>query len=417
MSDTPKKNSSLFHKLAPGILIAATGVGAGDLITASIAGSNVGVVIAWAAVIGGVLKWTLNEGLARWQLATDTTLLEGWNDRLGTPVRWVFITYLLIWSVFTGGALISACGVAGAGIYDLGLSAQHAKIIWGIVHSLLGLTLVWIGGFALFEKLMSVCIGIMFCAVMVTAVMIKPDWSAVATGIIKPTFAKTDTKFILGVLGGVGGSVTLLSYGYWIREAGRNGMSGLRDSRLDLAIGYTMTSLFGVAMLMIGSRLELQPGSENIANELAAQLEGVMGPFGKWLFLFGFWGAVFSSLLGVWQSIPYLFADFMLIRSGANANQRRDIDYTKTKAYRAFLIALAIVPLVMMNLSLQKVQIYYAVMAAMFMPFLAGTLLIMNNRTKWVGRQYKNGILTNALLILTLLFFGYIGYTKLMPSG
>jgi Mn2+/Fe2+ NRAMP family transporter len=413
MSDSEHKKSGLFYRLAPGILIAATGVGAGDLITASIAGSNVGVVIAWAAVAGGVLKWTLNEGLARWQLATDTTLLEGWNDRLGAPVRWVFVTYLLIWSVFTGGALISACGVAGAGIYDLGLSAQNAKIVWGIVHSILGLTLVWVGGFALFEKLMSVCIGIMFCAVMVTAVMIKPDWSAVATGIIIPTFKTTDTKFVLGVLGGVGGSVTLLSYGYWIREAGRKGMSGLRDSRLDLAIGYTMTALFGVAMLMIGSRLKLEDGGENVAIELAAQLEGVMGAFGKWLFMIGFWGAVFSSLLGVWQSIPYLFADFMLIRSGADAEARQNIDYTKTKAYRAFLIGLAIVPILMTNISLQKVQIYYAVMAAMFMPFLACTLLIMNNRTAWVGRHYKSGILTNALLTLTVLFFGYVAYVEI----
>ncbi len=414
MAELKSKKSSLFHKLAPGILIAATGVGAGDLITASIAGSNVGVVIAWAAVIGGVLKWTLNEGLARWQLATDTTLLEGWNDRLGTPVRWVFITYLLVWSVFTGGALISACGIAGAGIFDFGLSAQSAKIVWGIFHSLLGLTLVWIGGFALFEKLMSVCIGIMFGAVIATAIMIDPDWSAVAGGIVKPTFAKADTKFVLGVLGGVGGSVTLLSYGYWIREAGRKGMGGLRDSRLDLAIGYIMTSLFGVAMLIIGSRLELKPGSEGIALELAAQLEGVMGTFGKWLFLFGFWGAVFSSLLGVWQSIPYMFADFMLIRSGADSKTRRDIDYTKTKAYRAFLIALAIVPILMMNLSLQKVQIYYAVMAAMFMPFLASTLLIMNNRTQWVGKQFKNGILINTVLALTVLFFGYVAYLKMV---
>ncbi len=416
MADTPTKRSNWFYRLAPGILIAATGVGAGDLISASIAGSNVGLIIAWAAVAGGLLKWTLNEGLARWQLATNTTLLEGWNDRLGAPVRWVFGGYLLLWAVFTGGALISACGVAGTGIYDLGLSPNHAKMTWGIVHSILGLVLVWIGGFGLFEKLMSVCIGIMFCAVVITAVMIKPDWSAVASGIFKPTFRDVDPKFLLMVLGGVGGSVTLLSYGYWIREAGRRGVEGLRDSRRDLVVGYAMTSLFGVAMLIIGSRLDLKPGSENIALELAAQLEGVMGAFGKWLFLIGFWGAVFSSLLGVWQSIPYLFADFMLINSGATAEQRDKVNYTKSTAYRAFLIGLAIVPILTTYLSLEQIQTYYAVMAAIFMPFLAGTLLIMNNRTAWVGREFKSGILINTMLVLTLLFFGYLGYTKLWPA-
>ncbi|NOX58696.1 MAG: divalent metal cation transporter [Planctomycetes bacterium] len=399
------------------MLIAATGVGAGDLITASLAGSAVGVGIAWAAVAGGVFKWTMNEGLARWQLATGTTLLEGWNDRLGATVRWVFFCYLMVWSLFTGAALISACGIAGAGIYDFGLEPSQAKLIWGVFHSLVGLALVWIGGFALFEKLMSVCIAVMFCAVMVTAISIKPDWSAIGSALLNPTFGnanetKESIKHVLGVLGGVGGSVTLLSYGYWIRETNRKGIEGVRACRLDLAVGYGMTSLFGVAMLVIGSRLEVTKSGEDIVIQLAAQLEGVMGAAGTWLFLIGFWGAVFSSLLGVWQSIPYLFADFMLIRSGASADERRKIDYTKTKPYRIFLVALAIVPMVMINHSLRDVQIYYAVLAALFMPFLAATLLIMNNRTAWVGRKYRNGLLTNAILIITLLFFGYVGYLK-----
>jgi len=41
----------------------------------------------------------------------------------------------------------------------------------------------------------------------------------------------------------------------------------------------------------------------------------VVGPAARWAFLVGAWGAVFSSLLGVWQSVPYLFADcWRLIR-------------------------------------------------------------------------------------------------------
>jgi len=73
--------------VAPGILIAATGVGAGDLLTGSLAGSAVGLVILWAAAVGAVVKWFLNEGIARWQMATGTTLLEvgprTWAARFG----------------------------------------------------------------------------------------------------------------------------------------------------------------------------------------------------------------------------------------------------------------------------------------------------------------------------------------------
>jgi Mn2+/Fe2+ NRAMP family transporter len=51
--------------LGPGLLVAATGVGAGDLATAAFTGSHVGVAVLWAVVLGALLKFVLNEGLAR----------------------------------------------------------------------------------------------------------------------------------------------------------------------------------------------------------------------------------------------------------------------------------------------------------------------------------------------------------------
>ena len=92
-------------KIVLGLLVAATGVGAGDLITASLAGSNLGLVILWAAVAGALLKWVLNEGIARWQMATSSTFLEGWVKHLGGIVRWVFFAYFLAWSYIVVGAL------------------------------------------------------------------------------------------------------------------------------------------------------------------------------------------------------------------------------------------------------------------------------------------------------------------------
>ena len=114
-TDKPKR-IVWFGALAPGILIAATGVGAGDLMTASLAGSAVGIAIVWAACAGAVLKWFLNEGIARWQMATGTTLLEGWVTRLGRWIQWVFLVYLVVWTFVTGGALVTACGVAATGL-------------------------------------------------------------------------------------------------------------------------------------------------------------------------------------------------------------------------------------------------------------------------------------------------------------
>ena len=45
---------SAFSLLIPGILLAATGVGAGDLLTASMAGSEVGLAVLWAVLAGAI---------------------------------------------------------------------------------------------------------------------------------------------------------------------------------------------------------------------------------------------------------------------------------------------------------------------------------------------------------------------------
>jgi Mn2+/Fe2+ NRAMP family transporter len=397
-----------FHAIAPGILVAATGVGAGDLMTASLGGSAIGLAILWAAVAGALLKWFLTEGIARWQMATGTTLLEGWVTRLGAWMQWVFLGYLLVWCFFTGGALVSACGVAGTGLFPLSEDPQTSKILWGVLHSALGLALVLIGGFKLFERLMAACIGVMFVAVLVTAFACKPDWAAAASGLVIPTIPEGGTGWVLGLMGGVGGTLTLLSYGYWIREEGRSGESGMRACRLDLLVGYSMTAIFGLAMVLIGSTVEISGGGARVAPVLADQLGGVLGPAGRLLFLVGFWGAVFSSLLGVWQSIPYLFADFMALRRGDDQATRDATDFAGTFGYRACLIGLAVFSLPVLFLSVKQAQLAYAVLGSLFMPLLALTLLILNNRSDWVGERFRNGWAANAVLGFTLLFFGWI---------
>ena len=409
---TQKKRFFWLAAFLPGILVAATGVGAGDLLTATMAGSEVGLALLWAAVAGALLKWTLNEGIARWQMSTDTTLLEGWLLRLGSWIQWLFMPYFFLWTFMVGGALVSACGVAGASLLLLG-DLETSKIIWGIVHSLAGLALVWWGGYKAFEKTMAACITVMFVGVLLTAVLIGPDWEAVLRGVLIPTIPAGSTPWILGVLGGVGGTVTLLAYGYFLREIGRKGEEGLKVSRIDLGVAYALTALFGMAMIIIGSRITIEGGGTGLFLEIAGQLSLVLGPAGKWLFLVGAWGAVFSSLLGVWYVSPYIFADFISLRRGLALGEHRNLDLPKTWSYRAYLIGIAIVPLVLLWFSVQRIQLAYAVMGALFMPLLALTLLIMNNRETWVGGNFRNRWFVNPALVVTLLFFTYIGIRQL----
>jgi Mn2+/Fe2+ NRAMP family transporter len=406
--------------IGPGLLVAATGVGAGDLLTASIAGSRAGLAVLWAALAGGLLKWTLNEGIARWQLATGTSLLAGWARYLPRWVPWVFGAYFLLWTLMVGGALVNACGVAATALLPLG-DPGTSKIIWGILHSAAGFLLVRIGGFQLFERAMSSAVALLFGGVVLTAALLVPDWGAVAAGALVPALSFDALPWTLALIGGVGGTVTLLSYGYWIREAGRAGEAGVRTCRIDLAVAYTMTAVFGMAMVIVGTRIHVEGQGIGIALSLADQMGLILGPVGRWAFLIGFWSAVFSSLLGVWQSAPYLFAD---VRRGcrddrSDRSDRDGVELSATRAYRGYLIVVAVAPLPLLWFSVTQVQLAYAVLGALFMPFLALTLLLLNTRADLVGARFTNSAPINAVLVAIVLLFLAMGGLQLagwMPS-
>ncbi len=405
--------TGLFRLLAPGILVAATGVGAGDLATAAFTGNKLGVAVLWAVVAGAGLKFLLTEGLARWQLASGSTLIEGGARHLGKPFQIFFLVYLIFWSYFVGAALMSACGAAGHALLPLFDSPRTGKIVYGLLHSGAGMGLVYLGGFRLFEKVMGVCIGLMFLTVVTTALLLSPNWGEVLSGLLLPRvpdLAGEGLPWTIALMGGVGGTVTMLAYGYWIREEGRSAPEDLPACRIDLAAGYTMTALFGMSMVVIGAATKIEGSGVSLIVDLGNRLEASLGAAGKWTFLVGAWGAVFSSLLGVWQSVPYLFADsWQLARRGSGT--ARVVD-TRSAPYLGYLLALGTIPAAGLWDGFRQIQQLYAIVGAAFMPVLALTLLWLNGSSRRVGSM-RNRFVTNLLLAATLLFFVWASWLGL----
>lgn len=388
-------------------MLAATGVGSGDLVTAALAGNKVGMALFWTPILGASLKYVLTESLARVQIGTEETLLFSWTHHLGHWIRWVFLGYLLIWSFMVGGALIGACAIAGDALF----SFTHSKIFWGVFHSLLGFALVRFGKYDLLEKIMAGFVFVMFNSVILCSFFILfSHGDLVFQGF---TFwPKTDaTNYILGVMGGVGGTLTVVSYGYWMIEKKRKGKNGLLACRRDLAFSYALTGLFSFSMLIIGAYLRgVSFDKTSFALAVAGGFTQLFGPWGGKLFLIGFWATVFSSLLGVWQGVPYIFADFMQLTS--KHRNRKKLE--QTSHYLFFLIGLSIVPLISLKVKFVAVQMAYAVLGAFFMPILATTLLILGNKKSLLKKEFRNSMVENACLILTLGFFAYMTLNKLM---
>ena len=391
------------RSIGPGIVIAATGVGAGDLIAASVSGASFGTTILWAAVVGALFKYVITENLARWQLVTDTTLLEGWIQRLPRFVSVYFLLYLLLWSFIVAGALIAATGLAAHALFPA-LSVEA----WGVLHSILAVIIVWFGAYRHIERLMKILIAIMFIVVILCAALLLPSATDLLSGIFVPSLPEGSIVFVLGVIGGVGGSVTVLSYGYWIREKQWKGKAYIQQCRIDLTVAYALTGLFGIAVMIIaaGVQPEVIKGSKMIL-AVADHLEANVGEFGRWLFLLGFWGAVFSSMIGVWDGVPYLFTDYVHTSRKQNGTGI-DTDYSKTRYYRAYLLYLALPPMILLTVGKPVwIVVIYSVAGAFFMPFLAVLLMHMNSRRDWLG-TFRNGYATNAVLVLTIILFGYL---------
>src|SRR5690606_34076093 len=152
------------------------------------------------------------------------------------------------------------------------------------------------------------CIALMFVTVLTCAALVLPDAPGLLADMFKPSIPDGAVTSVLSVMGGVGGSVTIMSYGYWIREAGWKGASMLRTMRWDLGVSYALTALFAMSVIVLGAgvRPEVIQGN-GMAVAFAEQLVPYAGQVGKWLFLLGFFGAVWSSMLGVWHGVPYLF--------------------------------------------------------------------------------------------------------------
>ncbi len=401
------------RQIGPGLLAAAAGVGAGDLVATMVAGARFGTVLLWAAVLGAVLKLALAEGVGRWNLASGTTLLDGWR-RLGRWATVFFGVYIVIWGFVYGATAMSAVGLPLNALFG-GLDVRY----WAMIAGVVGLVLVWLQRYEIFEKFITVLVLIKFVSVVSVAFLVAPDLVALAGGLV-PRLPDGSVIYVLGLIGGVGGTITMAAYGYWMIAKGWKGTGWLSMMRLDNAVGYVMTAIFVIAMLVVGANLLL--GQNLTENDkglliLGTELGSRYGDWARILFLVGFLAVTTTSLLGVWNGVSLLFTDWtrtIRLPHGAAAevsaeslrtehSTATETGYEATAAersmpFRAYLIWLTIPPMALLFFDRPfALTLVYGVLGAAFMPFLGITLMLLLN-SKRIAADGRSGWLSNVLL-------------------
>ncbi|MGY5003591.1 Nramp family divalent metal transporter [Streptomyces griseus] len=409
----PRKSS--WKYIGPGIVVAATGVGAGDLVATLIAGSKFGYTLMWAAVIGCVVKISLAEAAGRWHLATGRTLFDGWRS-LGPWTTVYFAIYVVIWGFIYGATAMSSSALPVVALFPDGPGLKF----WAIVTGLIGLAFVWFNRYAVFEKVMTVLIGIMFVVVVYVAARVVPDVGASFAGLL-PVLPDGSLLYTLGLIGGVGGTITMAAYGYWVNAKGWSNSSWMKVMRLDNRVAYITTGVFVVAMLIVGaellhaSQVALTSGDRGLV-DLGAVLEDRFGAGTAKLFLVGFFATSFSSLIGVWHGVSLMFADFVErfrapaapaapavseAQAGPAVTERQQ----RSLPFRAYLLWLTFPPMTLLWLDEPfGLVIAYGVLGAFFMPFLALTLIWLLNSPR-TPSEWRNGWVSNGMLALAGLLF------------
>jgi Mn2+/Fe2+ NRAMP family transporter len=393
--------------VGPGMVVAATGVGAGDLVATLVAGSQYGYTLLWAAVIGCVVKIALAEAVGRWHLATGRTIFEGWRS-LGRWTTWYFAVYVVLWGLVFGATAMSATA--------LPLNAMFPAVplnVFAVAAGLAGLAFVWFGQYAVFEKVMTVLVGVMFVTVVGIALLLVPDVPAMLAG-LAPVVPDGSVVYTLGLIGGVGGTITMAAYGYWINAKGWHDASWMRVMRLDNRVAYVTTGIFVLAMLVVGAELlftaqiALAEGERGLL-DLDAVLEDRFGDTLATVFLVGFFATAFTSVLGVWQGVSLMFADFVANvrgRDRASDNATEEVVRAeRSPAFRAYALWLTFPPMLLLLFDRPfALVIAYGALGAFFMPFLALTLVWLLNSSR-TPQRWRNGWLSNALLVAAGLLF------------
>jgi Mn2+/Fe2+ NRAMP family transporter len=401
--------------IGPGLLVAAAGIGAGDIVSATMAAASHGLALLWVVVLAAFLKGVLNEGIARWQLATGMTAIEGWCRHLPTWVQWYFAVYLTLWSVSVSAALTGACGLATAT-----LTGGAVPRPWGAVaHAIAGGVVVAVGGFAGFERVMKVLIGTMFFSILTCAALTFPAPIEVFRGLTTPMIPAGGTTSVLSVLGGIGGSIAMLAYNYWLREERMAGPEWLAFVRADIAVAYVFTAMFGIANMIVAAQafhVTAMPITNSQAvSRMAETLAATIGPVGFYAYAIGFWAAVFASLLGVWQSVPYLVADYYGLLRRYPPDVRAGLTTVGSPPYRVALgfLSLVAIPLAFIDQPLFMIRAF-TIVGSLFIPFLAATLLYLNSRHIPAGGGVKrNSAAVNAVLVFAMLVFAAVGAAEI----
>lgn len=309
-SPVPQKNidefqlpkGNVFKKLAyilafvgPASMICSTSMGPGTASSCIQAGSMFGYDLLWVVVLSGIMCG----GVA--YIGAKTTALSGMNvfDFIKSKIGKIATNILFVVVLCTWMMVIYSQGATMKHLNDLLFGTTLSPFTFGITLAIIAYLYVSSSNNRII-KIASVMCTIMAVIFFINVFFVKPDFTQLAAGMIPGLPNKEQAIIIAGVIGGSAPGTSAFWYSYSVKNQKWDKPSALSFIKWDQVIFALMFTIFSLGIFLSGAAV-LNPAGVQVTSALdaAKAIEPLAGAAGKYIFLLGFWGAVFTTIGGM----------------------------------------------------------------------------------------------------------------------
>lgn len=293
-----------FGSIGPATLVAAAFIGPGTVTTCSIAGADYGYTLLWALLFSIIATLILQEMAARLGVAGQTGLGEALRREFARPFARITTIILVLSAIAIGnaayetgnimGGVMGLMVITGTGLVTAG---DFSVNFWAPVIGLIAFMLLWFGSYRTIERGLITLVILMSLTFIGTALMVKPDPVAIASGLLIPELPAGGIMTVAGLIGTTVVPYNLFLHASASRERWKS-VDGLRAARTDSIVSISLGGLISAAIVITSAAAFHGRGlTITGAADMAMQLEPLLGAFAPYFLAAGFLAAGLSSAI------------------------------------------------------------------------------------------------------------------------
>ena len=382
------------RRFGPGMLVAAAFIGPGTVTTASIAGANFGFVLMWALLLSIIVTFVLQEMSSRLGIVSGLGLSEALRSSINNHFLKAFLMILIVSALGIGNAAFEVGNITGAAIglsQISSLSISSSVLIVGILVLILLGTRI----FKVLEQILTVLVVIMSLLFLLTMITIEIDYSKLLRGLFIPTVTASSLLTIMALIG-----TTVVPYNLFLHaDASKRKWKdqevtqALNNSRADTAISIGLGGLITLAIMSTSAVAFFGSSMEISSENLARQLEPILGSYSSYIFNFGLFVA------GITSAVTAPLAASIAVTEALG--WKNDPSSFRFKLVWIIILLIGLLFAYFGTKPLQAILFAQAT-NALLLPFLALFLFYVVNNSRLMG-SHKNTITINIIALIIIM--------------